>query len=95
MKDYELTIEYSAKGSDKVDEKTINIDLQKYENSYQDRVVQMEQQHSRSEINKKIRPSKEQFVFDCISKNLSNNEELVSLIDPLVDKIDKYIIETK
>jgi hypothetical protein len=95
MDEYKLTVEYSAKGHHEVNEKTINIDLHEYQNSYQDEVSHLKQQYSKSEINKHIRPTKEQFIFDCISKNLSDNQELVSLIDPLVDKIDEYITEIK
>jgi hypothetical protein len=95
MDEYKLTVEYSAKGDHEVNEKTINIDLNEYQTSYQDEVSHLKQQYSKSEINKHIRPTKEQFIFDCISKNLSDNQELVSLIDPLVDKIDEYITEIK
>ena len=91
MDEYELTVEYSTKGSNEINEKTINIDLQEYQDSYQDDISHLQQQYTKSEINKHIRPSKEQFIIDCISKDLNHNQELVSLINPLVDKIDEYV----
>lgn len=95
MNNYKLTFEYHTNGSHEIImEKTINIDLEEFENSYKHDVSKMEQKYSKSEINKHIRPAKEQFIYDCISKNLGSNQELDSLIDPLVDKIDKYIIES-
>lgn len=93
MDEYKITVEYSNKGSNEVNEKTVNIDLQEYQNSYKDEVSHLKDQCTKSEINKQIRSTKEQFVFDCLSKNLSDNQELVSLIDPLVDEIDEFVSE--
>jgi hypothetical protein len=92
MDKYELTVEYSTKGTDKVNEKSIDIDLQEYENSYKSEVYYLQEQYTKSEVNRHIRPTKEQFIFESISKNLGDNEELVSFIDPLVDEVDEYII---
>jgi hypothetical protein len=94
MEKYELTVEYSTKGSDTVNKKIINIDLQEYQNSYKNEMSNLEQQYTRSEINKQVRSTKEQFIFDCISKNLSDNQEMVSLINPLVDEIDEFVTES-
>lgn len=94
MDQYELTFKYSKKGTDIIGRKTINIDLREYQNSYQGKVSQM-QQSTRSEINKSTRSTKEQFIFECIARNLSDNEELVSLIDPLVDEIDEFVTTRK
>ena len=92
MDKYQLTVEYSKKGSNKVNEKSIDIDLQEYENSYKSEAFYLQEQYTKSEVNRHIRPTKEQFIFESISKNLDDNEDLVSLIDPLVDEVDKYII---
>jgi hypothetical protein len=95
MDQYELTFKYSKKGSDIVGRKTINIDLREYQNSYQGTVSHLENQCTKSEINKHTRSTKEQFIFECIAKNLSDNEELVSQIDPLVDEIDEFVTTRK
>lgn len=94
MNEYKLKVKYSDKGSEAINQKTINIDLKEYQNSYQNEVSRLEQQDcTRSEINKQTRSTKEQFIFDNISRDLSDNQELVSLIDPLVDEIDEFVTE--
>ncbi len=94
MEDYKLNIKYSDKGSDAIRQKAVNIDLKEYQNSYQNKASKLEQQDcTRSEINKGTRSTKEQFIFDQIIRNLDNNQELVSLIDPLVDEIDEFVTE--
>jgi hypothetical protein len=94
MDEYKLKVKYSDKGSEAIRQKTVNIDLNEYQNSYQNEVSQLVQKEcTRSEINKQTRSTKEQFIFENISKNLNDNQEMVSLIDPLVDEIDEFVTE--
>lgn len=95
LNEYELTFEVSKKDSDEVYEKVAHIDLKEYQHSYEGRASRLGELYSRSELNPKIRPLKEQFIFENITKSMDENEELSSFIDPLVDEIDKYLIETK
>jgi hypothetical protein len=95
MDEYKLKVKYSDKGSEAIRQKIVNIDLNEYQNSYQNEATQLEQQDcTRSEINKQTRSTKEQFIFNNISRNLSDNQELVSQIDPLVDEIDEFVTES-
>lgn len=93
MEDYELSIEYKTKGTSEVNEKSISINLFDYQESYEEEMSILQQQYKKNEVNKLVRPLKEQFIFERISDNLKDNEELDSLIDPLVDEVDEFVLE--